>query len=52
MDTNYYQAAPVVRDNNQKRFEAEWFKKEGFADIVQENGTRQQQVSRSMSLTD
>jgi hypothetical protein len=36
MDTNYYQAAPVVRDDNQKRFEAKWFKEEGFADIVQE----------------
>jgi hypothetical protein len=35
LDTEYYKVAPI-NGSKQNRFEAKWFKEEGFTDIVQE----------------
>jgi hypothetical protein len=35
LDTEYYKATPI-NGSKQNRFEAKWFKEEGFTDIVQE----------------
>jgi hypothetical protein len=47
LDIEYYMAAAGLQGNKHQRFEAKWFKEEGFLDIVEEQWKQPDQDSRS-----